>query len=163
MKRTLILITLFSLVFTSCNKSVKKDQNDSSPMVEYENLQEKSQDNTYNLSNDWVNDIELDNNSKWQANVESTQGVNAMLDLIKKSDLKTIEDYYALGVKLNEEKNTIIKECTMTGPSHDNLHIFLLPLVEKIDYLSTATTKDEASKIMASIIANLNAYKNYFN
>ena len=163
MKRTLILISLLSILITSCNKGTKNEQNVSSPKVENENLKEESKNKTHNLSNDWVNDIQLDNNSKWQANVESTQGVNAMLDLIKNSNLKTIEDYYALGVKLDEEKNTIIKECTMTGTSHDNLHIFLLPLVEKIDYLSTATTKEEASKIMASIVSNLNAYKNYFD
>lgn len=163
MKRILILVTLLSIVFISCNKATKKEQDDVSPNVENESLKEESQDKTHNLSNDWVYDIKLDNNSKWKANVESTQGVNAMLDLIKKSNLKTVEDYHALGTTLDEEKNIIIKECTMTGPSHDNLHVFLLPLVEKIDYLLAATTTEEASIITTSIVENLNAYKNYFD
>ena len=163
MKRILILVTLFSIVFTSCNKATKNEQNISSPQIENEDLQEESKDNTHNLSNDWVNDIKLDNNSKWKANIESTQGVSVMLNLIKKSNLKTVEDYHTLGAKLDEEKNMIIKKCTMTGPSHDNLHIFLLPLVEKIDYLLVTTTAEEASKITASIVENLNAYKNYFD
>ena len=163
MKRILILAMLLSIVFTSCNKASKKEQNDASPKVENENLKEESQDKTHILSNDWVNDIKLDNNSKWKANIESTQGVNAMLDLINKSNLKTVEDYHTLGAKLDEEKNMIIKECTMTGPSHDNLHIFLLPLVKKIDYLLAVNTTEEASKITASIVENLNAYKNYFD
>ena len=162
MKRIFILITLLSIVLTSCNDVKKKEQNITSPSIENEGAKEESQDTGYNLNNDWVQDIQLDNNSKWQANVESTQGVNAMLDLIKKSNLKTIEDYHTLGSKLDEEKNMVIKKCTMKGPSHDNLHVFLLPLVEKIDYLLETTSLEDASKITNSIIENLNSYKNYF-
>jgi hypothetical protein len=50
----------------------------------------------------------------------------------------------------------------MKGPSHDNLHIFLLPLIDKISLLVETTSIQEGSEITESIIENLNAYENYF-
>ena len=99
---------------------------------------------------------------KWQANPETTVGVNNMLKLLKSGDLKTVADYHNLASQLNEEKNFVIKECTMKGASHDNLHIFLLPLIEKIDALGKVSTTTEGSEITASIEENLNGYYNYF-
>lgn len=50
----------------------------------------------------------------------------------------------------------------MKGPSHDNLHVWLLPLIEKIDALEETKTLDEAQRIYKSIEQNVNAYDEYF-
>lgn len=115
------------------------------------------------LSNDWVDEIELDNDSRWDANPETTEGVENMLHLIKETQTKTLEDYHHLGSKLNDEKNYIIKECTMEGPSHDNLHVFLHPLIDKVDALLNSKSTIEAEKIVESMEANLQKYYDYFD
>ena len=50
----------------------------------------------------------------------------------------------------------------MKGAPHDNLHVWLLPLIEKIEALSESKTVEEASKLKESIVENVNAYSNYF-
>ena len=75
---------------------------------------------------------------------------------------KELNDYHTIADALNEEKNYVIKECTMKGSSHDNLHVWLLPLIEKIDALKEANTLAEAQHIYKSIEQNVNAYNDYF-
>ena len=117
---------------------------------------------THAMGNAWVNEIKLNNGNKWEANLETTEGVDKMLNLVKSSDPKTVEDYHALASKLNEEKNYVVKKCTMEGPSHDNLHVFLHPLIEKIEALGKVSSTDEGAEVTASIKENLEGYYNYF-
>jgi len=161
--KILFVIAIFSLTIVSCNESKKKDKEPESYVKESKTIKEEIKDKEIVLNNDWIHDISLDKDAKWKANIETTQGVNAMLNFIEENNLITLEDYHQLANKLNNEKNMVIKECSMKGSSHDNLHIFLLPLIEKIDYLLITTSTEEGSKITASIKENLNLYQNYFN
>ena len=161
MKKTLIVSVILSVILISCNE--KKDKVMETTVKEMENEKEKIVHEENIINNNWVNEIQLNNNSKWDANIETTQGVDAMLKYIDESNPETVENYLALANELNDEKNLLVKECTMTGPSHDNLHIFLHPLIEKINHLSKTSSIEEGSEITKSINENLVAYKNYFN
>ena len=160
MKKILIATLLFSIVFISCNESKK---NNIETTVDEQQLEKEEINNKeYKINNNWINDIELDDGIKWIANIETTQGVHAMLSELNKSNPKTVEDYISMANRLNVQKNLVIKKCTMKGASHDNLHIFLLPLIEKIDLLSEIKTTEEGTEVTASIKENLEAYTNYF-
>jgi ABC-type Zn2+ transport system substrate-binding protein/surface adhesin len=50
----------------------------------------------------------------------------------------------------------------MKGPSHDNLHLWLLPLIGKINALKEAESLAKAQHIYKSIEQNVSAYDNYF-
>lgn len=142
MKKLFLLIVLLSLTLTSCND--EKKQTDSI------------------LNNNWEKEIKLDNEAKWEANIETTKGVADLQSLIKTNNATTVDAYVSLANKLNERKNILVKECTMDGPSHDNLHIFLLPLIEKINLLLVTKSTKDAAKIVSSISENLTAYDTYF-
>ncbi len=161
MKKTLIVSVILSVILISCNE--KKDKVMETTVKEMENEKDKVVHEENIINNNWVNEIQLNNNSKWDANIETTQGVDAMLKYIDESNPETVENYLALANELNDEKNFLVKECTMTGPSHDNLHIFLHPLIEKINHLPKTSSIEEGSEITKSINENLEAYKNYFN
>tara|TARA_R110002124_G_scaffold87407_1_gene225015 strand:- start:39553 stop:40053 length:501 start_codon:yes stop_codon:yes gene_type:complete len=165
MKRAFLTTVIVSALLVSCNDTKHKHENTETEggleVVEQHESNEIASEN-HSTNNLWVNEINLDNGNKWQANPETTVGVNNMLKLLKSGDLKTVADYHNLASQLNEEKNFVIKECTMKGASHDNLHIFLLPLIEKIDALGKVSTTTEGSEITASIEENLNGYYNYF-
>lgn len=120
----------------------------------------KSQDE--GLNEQWMNDIQLNNGEKWNANIETTEGVLKMQDILKTHKTSTIEDYHELANQLNEVKNKVVKECTMKGASHDNLHIWLYPLIEKVSALSEVSTIENASVLKNSIVENVNAYSKYF-
>ncbi len=154
--KTILIITIILIANSCANNSEKKEK-----IIKKKNAIE-TPIKEYVLNNDWINEIKLDNGSRWNANIETTQGVDEMLKSVNGSNPKTVDDYHALGNTINEIKNTVVKECTMKGPSHDNLHIFLHPLIEKIDHLLKVTSTEEGSIIKSGIKENLTAYKNYF-
>lgn len=165
MKKTILTVAIMSALLIGCNET--KDKNVTSETVDsteavHEDHGEEIAADMHASDNAWVNEISLDNGNKWEANLETTEGVDKMLDLIAASDKKTVEDYHALASKLNEEKNIVVKKCTMKGPSHDNLHVFLHPLIEKIEALGKVSTVDKGSELIANIKDNLNGYYNYF-
>ncbi|WP_158840333.1 hypothetical protein [Polaribacter sp. L3A8] len=113
-------------------------------------------------SNTWVKEIKLNNGDKWLANSETNEGILKMKKSLKKASTNTLEEYYQLAEKLNNDKNYVIKNCSMKGDSHDNLHIWLLPLMAKIDALSKTKTTEDAAKLKQSIEDSINAYADYF-
>ncbi len=165
MKRIILTTAIISALLISCNETNHKHEN--SDIVEttegvHEHEMEEMPAETHSLNNAWVNDIKLDNGSKWEANLETTEGVDKMLGLLKSTNTKTVEDYHSLASKLNDNKNVVVKKCTMEGPSHDNLHVFLHPLIEKIEALGKVATVEEGSQVTASIKENLDGYYTYF-
>ncbi len=159
MNRLIATIIFLSLI-TGCVESNKKDTNSKKVVEEQKGKKKEIVSNS--LNNSWIEEIELNNGIKWNANIETTQGVNMMLEEINKSSPKTIQEYISLANKLNDEKNMIVEKCTMKGESHDNLHIFLHPLIEKINYLLKVTSTQDGMKITNSIVENLEAYTYYF-
>ena len=166
MKKTLLSIAIIAFILSSCNNSKKVDQateqntQKETEIVSHENHEANQEENV--LNNNWMNEIQLNNDSQWTANIETNEGVQKMKDILKTQTTSTIADYHKLASELTVAKNYVIKECTMKGPSHDNLHVWLLPLMEKIDALEESNTIEDASKIKQSIIENVNAYDNYF-
>lgn len=164
MKKAILTTVIISALLIGCTENKTTTQQG---LVETEMAQEHDTEPTHekmgiSLNNSWVKEIKLDNGNKWMANLETTQGVNEMLGLLKDNNPRTVEEYHQLASKLEDTKNVLVKECTMEGPSHDNLHIFLNPLIGKIDELGKVTTMEKGNEIIASIQENLNEYNNYF-
>jgi len=165
MKRIILTTAIASAFLISCNETKHKHETTDSVEItdgHHEHEMEEIASGSQAMDNAWVNEIKLNAGNKWEANMETTEGVNKMLEAVKSSDPKTVSEYHTLASTLNEEKNTVVKKCTMTGPSHDNLHVFLHPLIEKIDALGKVATVEEGAEISASIKENLNGYYNYF-
>ena len=114
------------------------------------------------LNNNWETEIKLDGTNKWTANDETTEGVNKMLDILENLDTNPELDYAALGKDLKSEINTVIKKCSMKGPSHDNLHVFLMPLIDKVDALQEPKSIEENKALVESIFYHLKGYDRYF-
>ena len=112
--------------------------------------------------NSWINEIKTNNTEKWLANNETNEGVENMINSLNTIKTNTLEDYKILAKELNLNKNYIIKNCTMTGEPHENLHVWLLPLMAKIEALSEAKTIKEAAKLKQSTAENINKYNTYF-
>ncbi|MCX7549103.1 hypothetical protein OS188_14190 [Xanthomarina sp. F1114] len=165
MKKTILSFAMLAFILSSCNNKKEEAATEQTIQEPVEVVSHENHDTHHAssaLNNDWMNEIQMDNGSQWEANIETTDGVNDMLKLISESKTETVEDYLGLANKLNERKNTLVKECTMTGPSHDNLHVFLHPLIEKIDVLLETKTTEEGATALKSIEDNLNAYTTYF-
>ncbi|MDE3741136.1 hypothetical protein [Maribacter polysaccharolyticus] len=112
--------------------------------------------------NSWTEEIVMNNGIKWKADATTNEVILKMQNNIEVQTLKTLEDYHQLAEQLNEDIFFIVNNCTMKGGSHDNLHIWLVPLIHKIEALSETKTIENASKIKNSIIENIVFYDNYF-
>lgn len=91
--------------------------------------------------------VKLDNGEKWIANIETNEGIDNMLAMVKKEKSKETPDYVMLKERLDKEFNVLLEKCTMTGESHDQLHNYLLPLKAKIDKLDPNSSKEAIKEI----------------
>tara|TARA_R100000353_G_scaffold52219_2_gene41554 strand:+ start:60508 stop:61032 length:525 start_codon:yes stop_codon:yes gene_type:complete len=158
MNKIIITLIAVSLLFTGCKDQPK--ESNATKKNETEHTEQHTESNA--VGNDWMQEIKTNDGAKWIANPETNEGVVRMQSVLTISNPKDLNDYHTIADALNKEKNYVIKECTMKGPSHDNLHVWLLPLIEKIDALKEANTLAEAQHIYKSIEQNVNAYDDYF-
>ncbi len=158
MKKAAILGLVLSISLLGCKEAPKEI----TPITEQSTV-EHNQDAPGGVQNNWMSQIQLDNGSKWKANTETAEGIQAMSSRIATDESNSIKHYKKLASDLNELKNTIIKECTMEGESHDNLHVFLVPLAAKIAALGEVSSVHKGAEITLEIREYLEGYNNYFN
>lgn len=159
------LYVMALLIVTGCNNTNTKSGT-TDPEVhnhsETTNAIEHAHQEIASTKDSWLEEIELDNGNLWNANPETIEGVENMRRHIQTASLSDAESYRKLGEKLNEEKNYIVRECTMTGASHDNLHMWLHPLIEQISTLSDTPTVEEGNYLVTDIEERLTRFYDYF-
>lgn len=158
-----VIFTLSLLALVSCKDS--KNQDTKTETIEHSDDTQNDHQNHETSSvyaNAWINEIQNDNGAKWQADTPTNEGVQQLQNTINTQSASTLEDYHQLAKQLNDQKNFVVKNCTMEGPSHDNLHIWLHPLIEKIDVLLKIDNVEDAARLTQSIEENINAYYSYF-
>jgi len=107
--------------------------------------------------------VSLNNGEKWEANPETTVGIDRMLAIANKDiEEGRISHYALMGEQLGIEMKTIFAECTMDGEAHEQLHNYLLPLVKMFRSLEDVEDEVEAQLYQKNIIAHLNKYNTYF-
>lgn len=156
-----VLLSLTTIFLHSCKNNPNKQNSDSQSNPDQIQVEEASP-NVPGSHDAWTDEIQLDQGSKWQANVETTIGVSKMRSIIDHTAPRSISEYQQLGNELNDLKNTIVKECTMTGPSHDNLHIWLYPLIKKIEALQNLTHEKSGRQLTQNIEQHLKMYNDFF-
>lgn len=111
---------------------------------------------------EWLTEIQLNQNNAWKANPATNNGVEKLEQTLTEFPAKDLKDFHQLANQLTEIINFIIDNCTMKGASHDNLHIWLYPVLEKVKALKQAKSIPEAKEIKASIICSVMKYATYF-
>jgi len=157
MKKSAILGLVLLISLLGC-KEAQKEETTTTEKTAVEHKEDAHGD-----QNNWMRQIQLDNGSKWKANLETTEGIEAMSSRIAEDESNSIKHYKNLASDLNDIKNNIVRECTMKGESHDNLHVFLVPLVDKIEALGEVNSVHEGAVVSKDIREHLEVYFNYFN
>jgi hypothetical protein len=156
-----VLLGATTIILHSCKNNPNRQSSDSQSNPDQVQVEEASP-NVPIAHDAWINEIQLDHGSKWLANAETTLGVSKMLTALNGFNGGSVSAYQALGDDLNDLKNTIVKECTMTGPSHDNLHVWLHPLIEKIEALQNTDSEASGVQRVHDIEQHLNGYYEFF-
>lgn len=146
-KITQLISVIILLVTISCGHK-KEEQNKTSP--------------TEKQPHESVDILQLNNGNLWNANSETTQGIENMVLLLNNfSEKENIDAYTTLKQNLEKEFGSILTQCTMTGESHNQLHLFLVPMKDLFNGLSASdeiTRKENLHKLKK----HLAVYSTYF-
>lgn len=152
MKKPFHLIIVFFAItlLISCGKQ-KEENHEQSQSEKTEEHQHKEE-----------NKLSLNSGELWIANMETTQGIDNMIGLMSSfTDKESVEAYAKLKTSLDKEFGTILKECTMKGESHDQLHNFLVPMQAMFEGLDSSDLK--TCKVSYDTLNNhLKKYPKYF-
>ncbi|MFT6165925.1 MAG: hypothetical protein ACJAV5_000782 [Vicingaceae bacterium] len=106
--------------------------------------------------------LQLNDGERWEANAETTQGVNNMIQLVQSFTAEEdIVAYQTLSDNLESAFTTIFQKCTMKGDAHNQLHNFLFPMKSLFKKLSSVEL-DESKVAFDELDLHLAQYQNFF-
>ena len=109
-----------------------------------------------------VEGLMLNHGARWVANPETTAGISSMQQAIQDStQAESPAGCAQLAARLTASFDGIIRQCTMTGEAHEQLHHYILPLKRDIATLSTAEGTDCAEQVV-KMATYLSTYADYF-
>ncbi|RLD29931.1 MAG: hypothetical protein DRI75_01545 [Bacteroidetes bacterium] len=106
--------------------------------------------------------LSLDNGKKWLANKETHIGIKNMDSLIEAFTANNAKNYFELGEALSKQTSYVIKNCTMKGESHNQLHVVLVPMLDEISVLKDTTDSEERKKIIKNLQKLIEIYFQHF-
>lgn len=108
------------------------------------------------------NALYLNNGEKWLVNEEMQPNILDAENILSSYVATGATDYKQLATQLKEKNDALIKSCTMSGESHEVLHIWLHPLLALTDSLMQASSIEEANKTITALQNSLTTYHTYF-
>ncbi len=126
----LLLIAIISLI-SACNNSSESDK--------------KQETEVENHAEEGSNKLKMNGTEKWQANPETTEGINNMASLIDNYNANDQQNFAGLESELNTQFQLIFERCTMKGEAHNQLHNFLMPLKNKLENISEQNVSETRS------------------
>lgn len=157
MKHLIYLASVITIMAftTSCNK--KAENKESNPKVGKTTEAKQAEEHQHE-----VNAIQLNNGKKWEANLETTEGIKKMQQIMQVfSNKESPVTYSSIKEDLETEFTNIFEKCTMKGEAHNQLHNYLKPMVILFDGLASSD-QDTCKKSHVSLENHLLLYQNYF-
>lgn len=157
MKKTTTYVIFISVALSimSCNQAEHKTETHQEPQET--KATETSEEHAHTDT-----ELTLNNGELWQANPETTEGVNKMIEIVDAfSDTENIEAYSTLSEELKTEFGLIFKRCTMKGEAHNQLHNFLIPINAQFKNLDSKNL-EQCQKAYQELKDHLAIYNNFF-
>jgi len=154
MKKTIVL-AMSVLLFWSCNNSGKTASSNETEIHSEAQAEHQHDENSEAM--------ELNNGKRWLVNEEMKPFVRKGSELVNTYIQQEQTDFKTLAEQLKEQNNQLVKSCTMTGKSHDELHKWLHPHLEMVKELENQTDAAKANEIVLQLQHSYEAYHQYFN
>ncbi len=148
---TIIFIALF---FLSC--SSKKDQSNA------EQNQVPVTEKSSHQTPDSIAGMKLNEGKKWMMDEHTRSSFKKMEASFASSDQGTISGLKNIGGELRGQINDLLKGCTMEGPAHDQLHIFMMGYIPAVDSLSSSDELKIGEGQAVKVKEYLDLYDAYF-
>ncbi|GEM_PF-1007046 len=139
------------LIFIGCTSEEQSTDNEETRFEEIHSFEESSEVV-----------ISLNKGERWQANLETTEGIGQMRTKMDGFNQDAeLTEYQLLSAELSADFALIFKKCTLTGPAHDQLHHYLLPM--RIYFKQMKSSDLEERRVaFNSLLEWLNEYEVYF-
>lgn len=147
--KPIVIVAFSSLFLASCN-------NNKAPSL-------KATTETAQAQDEIQEKIQLNNNQKWLVNEEMKPYVLRGEQSVTSYLAGNRTNHVALAKELKEYNNQLIKNCTMNGKSHDELHKWLHPHLTAVDELENTTEPHQAKLKVTQIAQSYQKYHLYFN
>ncbi len=149
--KQLFIITLILLVSCKQNKEEK-------PVLETPQQKEIVEESHESI--DGV--VTLNNGELWQANPETTTGINNMKTRMQTfTETENVAGYAVLKEGLETDFTELFQKCTMKGDAHHQLHNYLFPFIDLFDGLESSNL-ETCKKSFTGLTIRLEEYSDYF-
>jgi hypothetical protein len=158
MKKVKILVAVISagMLFASCESSDHENHEDQ------ENHSEMESHEGHDHHDEAAKELSLNEGAKWAVNSEMMVHVRAMEKRITDFAASNTKNYSALASDLDKSIGELTSSCTMTGESHDQLHLWLLPQIKLVEELTAAKNDKEAATEFAKIQTSMVTFNQFF-
>ncbi len=121
-----------------------------------------NQNKTIDTSSIKIEGVSLDNSKLWKANLETTEGIKKMQNILNSfSENAALDEYKTLKTNLETTFSEIFQKCTMKGESHNQLHNYLKPMLPIFEAFESEDAKIRI-KNYNQLKNHLAGYANYF-
>ena len=148
MKTNLFIILCVSILF-SCNQNTKNTSS--------------HDEDAHSVTTD--TSMTLNNGAKWKADSITNHNVillKVTANMFRVAPFPSINNYQLLGNDLENDANTMLQQCKMTGVDHEALHKWLNPIINQTAQLKNITDTAEARKVFDMIDRRINTFQQYF-
>ncbi|MBX2930717.1 MAG: hypothetical protein KF781_02080 [Chitinophagaceae bacterium] len=154
--KKIIFLSLSSLIIISCNNHNTEEPTSVQDTTTVTTMQEEEH------TNEDAEAIVLDNGQKWKINEEMKPFILAMENIVDAYLKEQSKNYTFLAAQLKEKNTALIESCTMQGKSHDELHKWLHPHLERVKALEKAENEQQANDIATQIKQSFEVFYQYF-
>lgn len=106
--------------------------------------------------------LALDGAARWKMDEHTRSVMAETRAALAGAEPATVADAVALGGTLQGQLDRLIQGCTMEGPAHDELHVFLMAWIPELTALQGATELADGHARVASLKAMLATYDETF-
>lgn len=109
--------------------------------------------------------LQLNQGQKWQTDNNTKLHANKLSGLIQAFDNSgdtKLPAFCNLSEAINQELNNLISDCSMDGPEHDALHLWLDPVLRDAEQLKNATKDQEAATALDKLRADVQKFNQFF-
>lgn len=146
-----ILLLLIALSIVSCKNAPEK---------EVETKEEPQVEEIVHTSEG--DEVVLDNGSLWEANEDTTIGIQKMKSRLSSfSDSENVAAYQSLKEGLEADFTELFQKCTMKGEAHNQLHNYLLPMIDLFEGIGS-TDLVTCKKSFNELNKHLDIYTSFF-
>jgi len=106
--------------------------------------------------------LSLNKGAKWSMDEHTRMSSAALQTHLSEATPESVEAMTALGATLQSDLDGLIAGCEMTGPSHDQLHVFLTAFIPQVQALSATTDLDAGHTHVGNLKALMASYGQHF-